>query len=204
MQRLPPSPTPSLSSADDEPEPPPPRARFRWPWRQPAEPPPPASVPAEHISIAVAERSRDPFAREVCITGWKVVGGRSFDDTGRLGAYVGESPSRLLLFLPSVRRARDSALWRDDSAQQAVHAVCPAAERAKEDLSSGETRVRANTDQHLVNAIPELPRKHVSKFDPAFLEDRRPRLQWFLRAVMLHPEMGVGGDTVLGRWILDS
>lgn len=42
----------------------------------------------------------------------------------------------------------------------------------------------------------------MSKFSPEFLEERRPRLQRFLRAVMLHPEMGVGGDTVVGRWVL--
>lgn len=43
----------------------------------------------------------------------------------------------------------------------------------------------------------------AEKFSPEFLEDRRPRLQRFLRTVALHPEMGQG-DGVLSRWVLGT
>lgn len=58
--------------------------------------------------------------------------------------------------------------------------------------------------QHLGQTIPPLPGKnHMRKFSPEFLEDRRPRLQRFLRTVALHPEMGAGGaDSVFGLWVL--
>jgi hypothetical protein len=47
------------------------------------------------------------------------------------------------------------------------------------------------------------PSHFAAKFSPEFLEDRRPRLQRFLRTVMLHPEMGIGGEeSVVGRWVL--
>lgn len=43
----------------------------------------------------------------------------------------------------------------------------------------------------------------MRKFSPEFLEERRPRLQRFLRTVALHPEMGAGGsDSVFGEWVL--
>jgi len=45
----------------------------------------------------------------------------------------------------------------------------------------------------------------IAKFSPKFLADRQPRLQRFLRAVMLHPEMGQGGEgSVIGQWVLDT
>lgn len=43
----------------------------------------------------------------------------------------------------------------------------------------------------------------IAKFSQKFLEDRQVRLQRFLRTVMLHPEMGKGGErSVVGAWIL--
>ena len=48
----------------------------------------------------------------------------------------------------------------------------------------------------------EICADSAAKFSSKFLEDRQPRLQRFLRTVMLHPEMGRGGpDSVLAQWI---
>ncbi|CAD6578293.1 MAG: hypothetical protein TREMPRED_002144 [Tremellales sp. Tagirdzhanova-0007] len=73
-----------------------------------------------------------PFTREVEIKGWKIVGGKSWTDRAKVGAYV-------------------------------------------------------------------------AKFSPDFLVDRQPRLQRFLRTVVLHPELGRGGkDSVIGNWLTDD
>ncbi|WVQ71212.1 hypothetical protein IAR50_000737 [Cryptococcus sp. DSM 104548] len=56
---------------------------------------------------------------------------------------------------------------------------------------------------YLLSAIPSLPGKvHMTRFSLKFLNDRRVRLQRFLKGVVLHPEMGRGGpDSVVGTWI---
>lgn len=76
----------------------------------------------------------------------------------------------------------------------------------------------ALTPQELKKVIPPLPGKaHMSaplilgrvnlsdvaaKFSPKFLGDRQPRLQRFLRTVVLHPQMGAGGgNSPIYRWI---
>ncbi len=51
--------------------------------------------------------------------------------------------------------------------------------------------------------LAPAPPLTAEKFSPEFLEDRRPRLQRFLRTVALHPEMGQK-DGVLSRWVLDA
>lgn len=54
---------------------------FKWPW---------TTTPG-HVQLAVGvERPNRPFTAEVAIKGWQVVGGRSFDDSAKVGAYVGE------------------------------------------------------------------------------------------------------------------
>ncbi|BEI94813.1 uncharacterized protein CcaverHIS019_0703940 [Cutaneotrichosporon cavernicola] len=73
-------------------------------------------------------------------------------------------------------------------------------------LRSGTTVLimRRYTEFHLRRTIPPLPGKnHMHKLSPEFLQDRRPRLQRFLRTVALHPEMGQG-DGAFSRWVLAS
>ncbi|BEJ02588.1 hypothetical protein CcaverHIS631_0703830 [Cutaneotrichosporon cavernicola] len=109
-----------------------------------------------------------PFAAEVVIKGWQVVGGKSWDDSAKVGAYV-------------------------------VYEIEIA-------LRSGTTVLimRRYTEFHLRRTIPPLPGKnHMHKLSPEFLQDRRPRLQRFLRTVALHPEMGQG-DGAFSRWVLAS
>lgn len=108
MQRLPASPTPSLSSGEAEPEfervdraaqastssPTStsirPFPKFKWPWkRKRVLPELEEESEGGRISVDIAERC-DLFAKEVCVSGWKIVGGKSFGDVARVGAYVGE------------------------------------------------------------------------------------------------------------------
>ncbi|BEJ18069.1 hypothetical protein CspHIS471_0703460 [Cutaneotrichosporon sp. HIS471] len=73
-------------------------------------------------------------------------------------------------------------------------------------LRSGTTVLilRRYTEFHLRRTIPTLPGKnHMHKLSPEFLQDRRPRLQRFLRTVALHPEMGQG-DGPFSHWVLGS
>ncbi|KAL7423671.1 hypothetical protein Q5752_001253 [Cryptotrichosporon argae] len=122
----------------------------------------------------------DPtFARDVEIRGWKVVGGKSWTGGGKVGAYV----------------VYDIVFNLQQGGQVAVLRRYTDFERLTEDLKRAYP--------HLRQAIPLLPGKnHMSKFSPAFLADRQTRLQRFVRTVALHPEMGRGGDSVVGRWVL--
>jgi hypothetical protein len=43
------------------------------------------------VASVIGAGSELPFATDVVIRGWKVVGGRSWTDIGRIGAYVGTS-----------------------------------------------------------------------------------------------------------------
>ncbi|WVQ97060.1 hypothetical protein IAU59_004170 [Kwoniella sp. CBS 9459] len=120
------------------------------------------------------------FARQVVIRGWKVVGGSSWTDGGKMGAYVVYDIDIGLRNggnLNILRRYNDFVRLRSDL------------------LSRYPT---------LEGAIPPLPGKaHFSRFSSKFLEERQPRLQRFLKAVVLHPEMGKGGtDSVVGRWVM--
>jgi hypothetical protein len=55
---------------------------FRWPWS--------SAGGVEEPGEGEGERPA-PFAAEVAIKGWQVVGGKSWDDSAKVGAYVGES-----------------------------------------------------------------------------------------------------------------
>ncbi len=53
---------------------------FRWPWSS-----------AGGVEEQGEGERPAPFAAEVAIKGWQVVGGKSWDDSAKVGAYVGES-----------------------------------------------------------------------------------------------------------------
>jgi hypothetical protein len=45
----------------------------------------------------------------------------------------------------------------------------------------------------------------VARFSDKFLSERQPRLQRFLRGVLLHPEMGRAGErSIAGKWVVDA
>ncbi|WVR05677.1 hypothetical protein IAU60_002699 [Kwoniella sp. DSM 27419] len=142
------------------------------------EPPVPAYSDVTRSPSSDATGS-DVFARQVAIRGWKVVGGRSWTDGGKMGAYVVYDIGIGLRNGGNVnilRRYTDFVRLR-----AALKAKYPSLEMA----------------------IPPLPGKaHFAKFSPKFLEERQPRLQRFLRAVVLHPEMGKGGPgSIIGDWV---
>lgn len=47
------------------------------------------------VQSVIGGGTESPFAVDVQIKGWRVVGGKSWTDLGRIGAYVGECISRL-------------------------------------------------------------------------------------------------------------
>ncbi|WOO80973.1 PX domain-containing protein YPT35 [Vanrija pseudolonga] len=152
------------------------RPLWRWAMKRPP--------PEEGITISVngSGSSAEPFAREVAIAGWQVVGGKDFVATARVGAYV------VYEIEIDLRNGSKVTILRRYTEFVRLHkALCRAF-------------------PHLKQTIPPLPGKnHMSKFQPEFLEERRPRLQRFIRTVMLHPEMGVGGnDSVVGQWVLGT
>ncbi|WWC60490.1 uncharacterized protein I303_103063 [Kwoniella dejecticola CBS 10117] len=147
----------------------------------------PPSYPGSSIStgsgiqMGIDASAQEVFAKQVVIKGWKVVGGRDWKDlaVARLGAYVVYDITITLRnggTIEILRRYTDFVNLRN-----ALKAKYPT----------------------LKEAIPPLPSKaHFSKFSQEFLEQRQPRLQRFLRAVILHPEMGKGGQaSVVGNWI---
>lgn len=126
------------------------------------------------------ERVEAPFAREVAIKGWKIVGGESWTDVAKLGAYV----------------VYDIDIKLKDGGKLNILRRYTDFVRLRKAL-----RIKYH---HLWQAIPPLPGKmHIAKFSPKFLEERQSRLQRFLRGVILHPEMGQGGSgSIVGTWVL--
>ncbi|OXC70979.1 hypothetical protein AYX13_00396 [Cryptococcus neoformans] len=126
------------------------------------------------------QRAEGPFAREVTIKGWKVVGGESWTDVAKLGAYV----------------VYDIDIKLKDGGKLNIL-------RRYTDFVKLRKALRIKY-HHLWQAIPPLPGKmHIAKFSPKFLEERQSRLQRFLRGVILHPEMGQGGSgSIVGTWVL--
>ncbi|WVO19724.1 uncharacterized protein IAS62_001014 [Cryptococcus decagattii] len=126
------------------------------------------------------QRVESPFAREVIIKGWKIVGGESWTDVAKLGAYV----------------VYDIDIKLKDGGKLNILRRYTDFVRLRKAL-----RIKYH---HLWQAIPPLPGKmHIAKFSPEFLEERQFRLQRFLKAIILHPEMGQGGSgSIVGSWVL--
>ncbi|GFZ43253.1 hypothetical protein JCM24511_00972 [Saitozyma sp. JCM 24511] len=150
------------------------------------------------------------FAREVVITGHKVVGGKTWTDKARMGAYVVyeiEITTRSGGTINLLRRYTDFVRLRN--ALKSTYPVCRAhiPWNLKDEVSSSLTARRSICTTPYPNSRAKLICARLiivpAKFSPKFLEDRQPRLQRFLRTVMLHPEMGRAGEgSVIGQWII--
>ncbi|WWC88010.1 uncharacterized protein L201_002912 [Kwoniella dendrophila CBS 6074] len=123
---------------------------------------------------------QEVFAKQVIIKGYKIVGGSDWKDVARLGAYV------VYDIEISLRNGGNVEILRRYT-----------------DFVNLRNLLKAKYPT-MKDAIPQLPGKaHFSKFQPEFLEQRQPRLQRFLRAVILHPEMGKGGKgSIVGDWVV--
>ncbi|WWD18119.1 hypothetical protein CI109_102568 [Kwoniella shandongensis] len=130
--------------------------------------------------MTVARSENEVFARQVVIRGWKVVGGKSWTDMGKVGAYV------VYDIDIGLRNGGNINILRRYT-----------------DFVNLRSALKARYPE-LEAAIPPLPGKaHISKFSEKFLEDRQPRLQRFLKGVVLHPVMGKGGDgSIVGQWVI--
>ncbi|WWC68459.1 uncharacterized protein I206_102387 [Kwoniella pini CBS 10737] len=120
------------------------------------------------------------FAKQVIIKGWKIIGGDDWKDVAKLGSYVVYDINIFLInggTIEILKRYTDFVNLRNS------------------------LKIKYPS---LKDAIPKLPSKaHFSKFSKEFLEQRQPRLQRFLRCVILHPEMGKGGkNSIVGQWII--
>ncbi|KAN0088957.1 Phox homologous domain containing protein, partial [Tylopilus felleus] len=113
------------------------------------------------------------FARDVQISGWTNVG----DKLG--GAYV---------VYDCVIRTKESttihAHKRYSAFVELYHAL------------------RQSLPPHLHHFVPALPPKSpLSRYRPAFLDHRRRQLQYWLSAVLLHPE--IGACQAVRWWVMD-
>lgn len=120
-----------------------------------------------------------PFASDVEIRGWRIVGGKRWTDQARVGAYV------VFEIIITLRVGGTMTLLRRYTDFVLLH----------------NALLRVYPD--LKNAIPPIPPKKASRFSERVLESRKVALQRFLRGVMLHPVMGRAGDeVVVGEWVL--
>ncbi|KAK4684219.1 hypothetical protein P7C73_g5973, partial [Tremellales sp. Uapishka_1] len=196
----------------------------------------PAPQPRIQLLKAIAPAADSPhqlpFARQVEITGWKIVGGRSFEDLGKVGAYVVydiEITLRAGGSLHILRRYTDfvdlrkALKTRYPKLRPPLNPAFPPSSAHTTFPSPAHTTFPSSRPglplQYLRKAIPPLPGKAhmctstnaaladttIAKFSAKFLAERQPRLQRFLKAVMLHPEMGAGGEgAVVSRWVVQQ
>ena len=54
------------------------------------------------VSAVIGAGTELPFASDVQIKGWRVVGGKTWTDLGRIGAYVGKCISLIRAFLKRI------------------------------------------------------------------------------------------------------
>nr|ODO02330.1 hypothetical protein L204_01063 [Cryptococcus depauperatus CBS 7855] len=139
------------------------------------------------------------FASQVDIKGWKVVGGNDWQDVGKLGAYVVYDIEITLSNGGSInilRRYTDFVHLRT-ALKRRYLSLGKAIPPLPGKNHMGELKLPPTSRS--ADIVPASP----AKFSPKFLEDRQPRLQRFLRGVMLHPEMGRGGsESIVGAWVI--
>ncbi|KIM38455.1 hypothetical protein M413DRAFT_447714 [Hebeloma cylindrosporum] len=162
---------------------------------KPKPPPRPRSIPPESIfsaDIFLADNtSSSPFplfAQNVRISGWSTVG----DAAGGTG-------KALLSSIPVGKGAGAYVVYdvvittREGTTMHVLKRYT-----AFEQLWGA---LKRTLPSHLLPALPSLPPKApLARFRPAFLDNRRKLLQFWLARVLLHPEIG-WRDTVR-EWVL--
>ncbi|KAG9318959.1 Phox-like protein [Chiua virens] len=133
----------------------------------------PPSVFSHDIWLGDSLGESGAFARDVRISGWTHVG----DKLG--GAYV---------VYDCVIRTKESTTIH---AHKRYSAFLELYQALKQSLPS-----------HLQHFVPILPPKSpLSRYRPAFLDHRRRQLQYWLSAVLLHPE--IGACQAVKWWVMD-
>ncbi|KAH7910208.1 Phox-like protein [Hygrophoropsis aurantiaca] len=133
----------------------------------------PPSVFSRDIWLGDNSGESRAFARDVAISGWTSVG----DKLG--GAYI----------------VYDCVIRTKEGTTIHAHKRYSAFADLDEDL-------RRTLPYHLHHFIPTIPPKSpFARYRPAFLDRRRRQLQYWLSAVLLHPE--IGACQAVRFWVMD-
>ncbi|KAF8635103.1 hypothetical protein AX15_000542 [Amanita polypyramis BW_CC] len=146
----------------------------------PVHPPPrqsspfhPPSIQSKDIWLEDNSGASLGFARDVNITGWTNVGDQ------REGAYI--------VYDCAIKTKEGTTIHKHKRYSAFV------------DLRKA---LRLSLPNYLIASIPPLPPKTpFARFRPAFLDRRRRYLQYWLSAVLLHPE--VGASKAVKSWVMD-
>ncbi|KAF8142154.1 Phox-like protein [Boletus edulis] len=131
------------------------------------------SVFSHDIWLGDSSGESRAFARDVQISGWTHVG----DKLG--GAYV---------VYDCVIRTKESTTIH---AHKRYSAFVQLYQALRQSLPPQQ--------QHFVPPLP--PKSPLSRYRPAFLDHRRRQLQYWLSAVLLHPE--IGASQAVKWWVMD-
>ncbi|PFH49840.1 hypothetical protein AMATHDRAFT_146695 [Amanita thiersii Skay4041] len=133
----------------------------------------PASVYSKDIWLDDNSGASSGFAQDVDITGWTSVG----DKKG--GAYI----------------VYDCAIKTKEGTIIHTH-------RRYTAFLELDVALQRTLPRYLLPSIPPLPPKApFSRFRPAFLDHRRRQLQYWLSAVLLHPE--IGASKAVKTWVME-
>ncbi|THU80265.1 hypothetical protein K435DRAFT_503663 [Dendrothele bispora CBS 962.96] len=114
------------------------------------------------------------FARDVKISGWTNVG-----DKVKGGAYI---------VYDCVIKTKEGTV---------IHA-----HKRYNAFVDLENSLRRTLPRHQQRYVPELPPKApLARYRPAFLDQRRRQLEYWLSSVLLHPD--VGGCKAVRLWVMD-
>jgi len=131
------------------------------------------SVFSNDIWLGDGEGMSKAFAREVRIGGWIFVG-----DT-KSGAYI----------------VYDCVIQTKDGTNIHAHKRYSAFEKLRDTLM-------VELPRSLSSHIPSLPPKSaLARYRPAFLDRRRRRLEQWIGAVLLHPD--IGGCVTVRDWVME-
>ncbi|KAH7929075.1 Phox-like protein [Leucogyrophana mollusca] len=139
----------------------------------PRSPKGPPSIFSRDIWLGDNSGESRAFARDVKISGWTSVG----DKLG--GAYI----------------VYDCVIRTKEGTTMHAHKRYSAFVELYEDLR----RTLPRHQQHFILALP--PKSPFARYRPAFLDKRRRQLQYWLSAVLLHPE--IGACQAVRFWVMD-
>lgn len=164
--------------------------------RRSAPTPPPESIFSAEIYLSDNTGKSHPhaFASDVQVTGWTTVAGDKppfFDGgqgKGKGASMVGLGGGAYVVY--------DCVITTKEGTS--FHAL--KRYTAFEDL---DATLHKTLPRRLRGLIPPLPPKApFARFRPAFLDQRRRKLQFYLASILLNPE--VGGEECVRRWVIRS
>ncbi|KAG6328860.1 hypothetical protein ID866_10229 [Astraeus odoratus] len=133
----------------------------------------PPSIFSSEIWLGDHSGESSAFSRDVQISGWTNVGDQ------RSGAYV----------------VYDCAIRTKEGTTIHTHKRYSA-------FTELYYALKRTLPRHLLHFIPPLPPKTpFARYRPAFLDSRRRQLQYWLSAVLLHPE--IGGCEAVRYWVME-